>query len=381
MKMKIKASRSGRVSGSVPLYAGCLLIGLLTGLAIASLMGGTPHQASDSSGSAAATSWTCSMHPQINQPGFGQCPLCFMDLIPKDDSGGDEGPRTLVLSDVARTLAELETAEVRSGAAIKSIPLVGNITLDESRTRNVTAWVDGRIDQLFVNFTGMPVNKGDHMASIYSPSLISAHQELLAAAGRPSLLTASRQRLLRWGILPEQLTLMEKAQAPFEYLTIHAPISGIVVQRFVYEGEYLNQGTRLFQIADFNSLWLMMSAFESDSRWLRYGQKVEFTVEAWPGETFAATITFVKPVLDTRTRTVPVRANIDNSDGRLKPGMFARARIKVSIDAEGVAAFPDLSGKWVSPMHPEIIKDQPGECDVCGIDLVPAPVQTETARK
>lgn len=316
--------------------------------------------------------WTCSMHPQVEQPDFGQCPICFMDLILKEAGDDEEEPRKLVISEAARILAELETSPVIVGPATKTLNLVGNIVPDETRSKAVTAWFDGRIDRLFVNYTGMPVTKHDHVAEIYSPELISAHQEIISARNRPDLLRAARQRLLRWGILPEQISEMESADEPFERLTIHTPISGVVVERNVYEGQYVSQGTQMFQIADLSNLWLIISAYESDSYWLRYGQKVDFSVEAFPGETFTGKVTFISPVLDINTRTVPVRVNIDNTDKMLKPGMFARARLKVSLNADGKAMFPDLEGKWISPMHPEIVSDTPGSCDVCGMALVPA---------
>ena len=128
----------------------------------------------------------------------------------------------------------------------------------------------------------------------------------------------------------------------------------------------------MFQIADLSHLWLMLEAFESDLAILRYGQPVEFTVEAYPGETFKGNLAFIAPEVDQQTRTVAVRVNVLNLNGRLRPGMLARAHIKTFVGIDGTTFSPELAGKWISPMHPEIIKDAPGQCDVCGMDLVPA---------
>jgi Cu(I)/Ag(I) efflux system membrane fusion protein len=123
---------------------------------------------------------------------------------------------------------------------------------------------------------------------------------------------------------------------------------------------------------DLSELWLYLDAYESDLTWLRYGQDVAFTVESFPGETFHGRIAFIEPEVTRETRTISVRVNVANSDGRLKPGMFARAIVEARMAAGGKVYAPEFAGKWISPMHPEIVKDGPGSCDVCGMALVPA---------
>ena len=315
--------------------------------------------------------WTCSMHPEIRQPKPGKCPKCFMDLIPLSEDAFSSDPRTLKLSDAAKELAQVKIAPVYSGPATRTLRLPGTLQLDETRLRHVTAWVAGRIDKLYVNYTGIPVKLNDHMAEFYSPDLIAAQEELRRTVGNESLHLAVTERLLRWGISPQQIEQFIAAPAAKDLVTINSPSAGIVIEQAVKEGMYVNQGTRLFSIADMSRLWLIASVYERDIQWLRYGQKVSCEFEAYPGRIFPGTISFISPVLQTSSRTVDARINVDNAEGLLKPGMFGRITIKVSLGNKGEVINPALSGKWISPMHPEVIKDGPGKCDVCGMDLVP----------
>jgi Cu(I)/Ag(I) efflux system membrane fusion protein len=155
-------------------------------------------------------------------------------------------------------------------------------------------------------------------------------------------------------------------------MTIYSPMSGIVVHKNALEGKYVETGTRIYTIADLSRVWALVDAYESDLQWIRYGQEIEFTTESYPGETFKGIIAFIDPLLDPKTRTVKIRVNIENPDGKLKPEMFVRAILKSKLATKGKIIDPDLVGKWISPMHPEIVKDHPGKCDVCGMPLVRA---------
>ena len=320
--------------------------------------------------------WTCSMHPQIQQPNPGKCPICGMDLIPLHNKGShDLGPRTLEMSESAVALANIQTSQVERRFPEATVSLVGQIVHDETRLRSLSARFPARIDELFVNYTGVRVAQGEHLAVVYSPELLTAQRELLVAWNadpESTATTAARVRLRQWYLLPEQIEAIIQKREPSDNFELKSPISGTVIRRYVSEGDYVQTGEPLFQIADFSHLWLMLEAFESDLATLRYGQPVEFTVEAYPGETFKGNLAFIAPEVDQQTRTVAVRVNVLNADGRLRPGMLARARIKTFIGTDGTTFSPELAGKWISPMHPEIIKDAPGQCDVCGMDLVPA---------
>ena len=150
------------------------------------------------------------------------------------------------------------------------------------------------------------------------------------------------------------------------------PIGGVVVSRHVSEGSYVKTGEPLFKIVDLSVLWAYLDAYESDLQWLRYGQDVAFSVESFPGEEFHGQVAFIEPLVNSKTRTIPVRVNVPNQDQRLKPGMFVRGIVQSRLAEDGQVYAPEFAGKWISPMHPEIVKDGPGACDVCGMDLVSA---------
>ncbi len=380
--------------------------------------------------------WTCSMHPQIQMPKPGKCPLCGMDLVlaaqtsgkktakkakhePKyacsmfcvppmsrpgncpicgmvmveveDDGGGEEGSlRTLTLSAMAQKLAEIETVPVKRSTVSAEIRMVGKIDYDETRLGYITAWVPGRLDRLYVDYTGVPVQKGDHMVYLYSPELATAQTELLEALrrvtpsepGKKTLmnerasawLESIRDKFRLWGLTDEQIVEIETRGTASDYMTITAPMGGIVIHKNVLEGSYVKTGTRIYTIADLAHLWIKLDAYESDLAWLRYGQEVEFEAEAYPGETFTGTVAFIAPVLDAKTRTVKVRVNVENPDGRLKPEMFVHAVAHSEIAAGGRVVDAELAGKWMCPMHPEVIRDESGDCSRCGMPLV----RTET---
>ncbi len=406
------------------------------------------RQTPAASGEAAATQpvgesqeiWTCSMHPQIRLPEPGQCPICGMDLIPAEQPAGAQAapaeagtakakapkyacsmfcvpplpkpgkcpvcgmemvevevettdatpPRTLTLSPAAEQLAQVRTAPVERKFVEAEIRMVGKIDYDESRLRYITAWVPGRLERLYVDYTGVPVQKGEHLVHMYSPELATAQTELLEALKRvretePGAADQSmvnerardwaediREKFRLWGLTDEQIAEIEQRGTPSEYMTIYAPSGGIVIEKSAVEGMYVDTGTRIYTIADLSRVWLLLDAYKSDLTWLRYGQKIAFTTEAYPGETFRGQIAFIDPVLDEKTRTVNLRVNVDNSAGRLKPGMFAHAVVRSRVAAGGRVMNADLAGKWLCSMHPEVVRDEPGACPACGMPLVRA---------
>jgi Cu(I)/Ag(I) efflux system membrane fusion protein len=334
--------------------------------------------------------WTCPMHPQIRLPEPGKCPICGMDLVPLEQGAHESSPRELSMSEDARKLAEIETAPVERRAATKEVRLVGKVAFDEGRVRTVASWIPGknRLERLYVDYTGVPVQKGEHLVSLYSPTLLTAQEELLEAHRRvettegersPFLAesnqkayASAREKLLLWGLTEEQVDEIEHRGTADDHMMITSPVSGIVIEKALDEGAYVDVGTRIYQIADLDHLWILLDAYEQDLSWIRYGQEVSIQAEALPGEVFEGWISFLDPVLDERTRTVTVRVNIDNLERKLRPGMFVRAVVQSHLARGGQVMDPSLAGKWISPMHPEIVKDHPGKCDICGMDLVPA---------
>jgi len=334
---------------------------------------------------ASPTVWTCSMHPQIQSPKPGKCPLCGMDLIPLVEGGGSQGPRTFAVTKESAEMMNIQTVPVARKFVDAEIRMVGKVAYDETRLTYITAWVPGRLDKLYVDYTGVKVNEGDHMVFLYSPELISAQEELRqakntsanfaegAGPGKTALATlqAARERLRLWGLTPDQIATAEGGEFS-DHITIYAPVGGTVIERNGREGMYVETGTRIYSLADLDEMWVMFDAYESDIPWLRYGQHVEFTTEAYQGERFEGMIAFIDPFLDPKTRTAKVRVNVSNKDGKLKPEMFARGTVHSRVAEGGRVADPALAGKWVGPMHPEIVSDVPGDCPICGMKLVPA---------
>ncbi|RNC80996.1 MAG: DUF3347 domain-containing protein [Phycisphaera sp.] len=332
--------------------------------------------------------YTCSMHPSVRLPDpNAKCPICFMDLIPVIDDSGEGGELRVTMSEEAAALSRIETTPVARFFPVAETRLYGKVTYDETSVARLTAYFPGRIERLFVNFVGIPVANGDHVAEVYSPDLLAAFEELRQAvkssgesAGMSDIvrdatrdtLAAARDKLRLYGLTPEQIEAVEDGEFESDRLTVFAPIGGIVTHLAVREGDYVEEGMSIATVANLSRLWLDLEAYESQLPLLRWGQRVSFTVEAHPGEVFEGRVSFIEPIVDEQTRTAAVRVAVDNSAGRLKPGMFASAVVRPRM-AEGRAVVSnELAGRWVSPMHPTIVKDEPGTCDICGMDLVSA---------
>jgi len=318
--------------------------------------------------------WTCSMHPQIRQPKPGQCPLCGMDLVPVATRSprSEGGERELVLSPAARKLAEVETAVVERKFVSSEIRMVGKIAYDETRVRDVALLTEGQVTRLFVNYVGVPVKKGEHLAEVYSPEVLAASKELLVARQGGVPVEAVRRKLQLLGVSDEQIDRLLESGQPAHSFTLYSPIDGVLTEMGTYEGGWLDRGEKLGRIADNQTVWALLDAYESDIGFIHYGQPVSLTVEALPGRTFTGFVAFIPPELNENTRAIRVRLNVPNPAGALKPGMFVRALLDVKMTVDGTEIAPDLAGKWICPMHPEITGDQAGACSICGMDLVTA---------
>lgn len=336
-----------------------------------------------SSGEAAAGSdtWTCSMHPQIRLPNPGRCPLCGMELIPVSKL-----PKA---RDDLEQRAGLVTEPIQRRELFKEIRTVGKLDYSERQVAYLTSRIAGRVDRVFADFTGIQVKKGDHLVEIYSPELNVAQNELLLAlesaekekATSPSVkgfaasrLEATRTKLRLLGILDEQLAELEASKKPQTHLTIFAPVGGTVIEKSVRAGQYVSTGDQVYRIADLDPIWLYLNIYEFDIAWVRIGQSVEVALEAFPGETFNGSVMFIDPFLDDETRTIRVRVNIKNPDRRLKPQMFATATVQVKLLGDGSPEPTGLEGKFVCPMHPEVVRDDAGKCSICEMPLEKVPL-------
>lgn len=320
--------------------------------------------------------WTCSMHPQVRQPGPGQCPICGMKLVPVGQLA-DEQSRLA-------SRAGLETEKVDYRELYREVRTVGKFDYNEGRVAYITARIAGRVDRVYVEFTGIPVKPKDHLVDIYSPDLyvaqtqlIQSLDELARAAGDKTIaqtkVEAARFKLLQLGILNDQIAEIEKSRQAKTHLTIYAPMGGTVVEKTVRAGQYVKEGDQLYRIAELDPIWLYLDVYESDLALVRYGQAVDVNVEAYPAEPFRGTVTFIDPFLEDRTRTVKARVNIKNPDLKLKPGMYATAVIRARLRPDGTPEPTGLEGKYICPMHPEVVADGPGKCPVCEMQLERVP--------
>lgn len=329
--------------------------------------------------------WTCSMHPQVRLPKPGKCPICSMPLVRTDaapkKSADAADESMLTLSDHARAMASVETAPVERRKLTQEIRAVGKVQYNERGLATITARVDGYIERLFIDFTGVEVKAGDHLVEIYSPDLVTGQQELLMASEQPGspLAAAGKLKLRRWEMTDEQIAELLRTRKITERLTLVSPISGTVTEKMVVQKSAVKPGDVLYKLANLDSVWVYLDIYEYELPWVRYGQPVEITTEASPGETFTGRVWFINPVLTDESRTVKVLVNIANKDKKLKPGMFVSTTIRAALLANGQLAPTGVEGQWTCVMHPQILQPEGGECPVCKMALTQIPTVAKPA--
>lgn len=278
------------------------------------------------------TMWTCSMHPQIMQPEPGDCPICGMNLIPVEAGAEGLAANQFKLTKNAMALANVETTVI--GTAINTdhtITLSGKIAENEKSNAVQVSYFAGRIERLNVNFTGEKINKGQLLATVYSPELVKAQQELLTAASvkenQPALYKAVRNKLKLWKLSEQQINRIEKTGRVKENFPVYATVSGTVLEKQVEQGDYVSQGQVLLKIANLNSVWANFDVYENQISNFKVGQNIAITSNAYPNEIFKAKVSFIDPVLNKETRTVTMRAVLNNSKGKFKPAMFVTGKV------------------------------------------------------
>ena len=282
--------------------------------------------------------YTCSMHPQIKQNEPGLCPICAMDLVPITTlhaEGDDIDPNEIQMTESAMKLADVQTAIVKRGVPEKSVHLLGKVKANERNIAELTARFGGRIEKLFVNYTGQNVKKGQKLGIIYSPDLITAQKELLEAIkykeSNPSFYKSSRSKLKLWDLTDAQIDAIENNGEPKLYFDILSPISGTVTKRHVAIGSYVKEGSALFEVIDLSRVWVMFDAYESDLPWIKPGDKIDFTLQSFPGKSYEGKVSYIDPFINAYTRIAQVRVEIANKDKDFKLEMFANGILESNI--------------------------------------------------
>jgi Cu(I)/Ag(I) efflux system membrane fusion protein len=238
------------------------------------------------------------------------------------------------LSPYRVALAGIQTAEIGYEPLTKDITAVGFVEFDERRLARITARATGksRIDKLYVNVTGQMVQKGEPLALLYSPDLVVTVQNLLDSqrAGNADLRNIARERLRLWGIEDDQIDAIIRTGKPITNLTIRSPIAGHVIKKYQVEGEYVEEGSRLYDIADLSTVWVEAQVYEDELGFLREGMPVRATTKAFANREFAGTVSFIHPHLDASTRTLKVRFDMANPLHALRPGMYATVKLQVA---------------------------------------------------
>jgi Cu(I)/Ag(I) efflux system membrane fusion protein len=284
------------------------------------------------------TIWTCSMHPQIRMDKPGKCPICGMDLIPLQEASGSDlaiSPDEIQMTETAMKIADIQTMIARKTYPDKEVYLLGKVKPDERNIAELTARFGGRIEKLYVNFTGQNVSKGEKLATIYSPSLVTAQKELLEAMeykqSNPDFYKAARNKLRLWDLSDEQIDNIEIKGEARSYFDVLSPIAGTVTRRNVALGDYIKEGSALFQVIDLTGVWVMFEAYENDLPWIKPGDKVNFTIQSLPGRYFSGDVSFIDPLIDPKTRIARVRVEVQNKRLLLKPEMFANGVLTSTV--------------------------------------------------
>jgi Cu(I)/Ag(I) efflux system membrane fusion protein len=291
------------------------------------------------------------MHPQIKMDEPGQCPICGMDLIPLENKTQEEAaPDEIQMSESAMKLADIETTVVTKGIPERTVYLLGTIKPDERRIAEMTARFGGRIEKLFVNFTGQEVRKGQKLAMIYSPELIAAQKELLEAVkfkdSSPGFYKAARTKLKLWDLTEEQIDKLENAGETRHYFELLSPISGTVTKRYVTLGDYVKEGSPLFEVIDLRKVWAMFDAYESDLPWIKVGDKITFSIQSLPGKNYTGKVIYIDPFIDALTRVAGVRVELNNPKLELKPEMYVSGILHSEMKKQNDILIPKSSVLW-----------------------------------
>lgn len=296
--------------------------------------------------------WTCSMHPQIILEEPGTCPICGMALIPIETDANGLTAQQFKLTKNAEALANIKTTTISgSKGADRSLNLSGTIQVNADETAILPAHFNGRIENLFVTSVGQKVSHGQRVATIYSPELISAQQELITAyklkAEQPQLYAAVRQKFKNWMIDGAQLDEVEQTGQVITQFNIYTHVSGTVSEINVNEGDHIMDGKPIFKVNNLNTVWAEFDAYENQISRIQIGQKIEIATKAYPNDIIVGKVSFIDPILNANTRTVKIRVVLKNANQRFKPGMFVEGKIKdIDLTESSKITIPSSAVMW-----------------------------------
>ena len=292
--------------------------------------------------------WYDPMHPQYKTDKPGTAPDCGMDLVPKyaDEQTANMASGAVMISAAKQQLIGVRTIEVKREILVREVRTTAQITADETKIAHVHVKINGFIEQVFVDYIGQMVKKGQPLFTIYSPDLVSTQEEYLiakrgqkalgtspfaeVAQGSQSLLRSTRERLKLWDISDDQIKKLDETGEVSRTLTFYSPITGFVTDRKAFPQTSVTPDTELYTVSDFSTVWVNADVFEYEAPFVKVGQHAEMQLSYYPGKTWNGHVSFIYPTVDPTTRTVKVRMEFPNPDFTLKPQMFADVDLKIN---------------------------------------------------
>ncbi len=300
------------------------------------------------------TVWTCSMHPQVRQDHPGQCPICGMTLVPVRTAESNKasedampieatgtsshvpGHATVMIPGELQQRIGVRVGRVERGPLKMRVNALGIVQPDETRVARIGIKTEGWVDHLFVNFVGQAVHKGDRLLSIYSPQFLSTQQELLNSlpaernmgGDGQTLSEAARRRLELWDVPQDEIEQLMRTGQSQKDLILKSPISGTVLEKNVFEKQYVTPEKELYVIGDLSTVWVQAKVYEYEIPHVELGRPATVTIPSLPDRQFTGKVVFIAPTVDEVTRTVQVRIELSNKEGIFKPGMFAQISIQ-----------------------------------------------------